>query len=84
MGTSGPLDREDAPGDTPRDALERALGAPPPPGLDVLDDGDRERLADLIETARRAQRQALVDAIDDGLRKLPRVVRGPVSKLIRG
>jgi len=66
------------------EALTRELGAAPPPEVAALEAGDAQRLADAIAAARERQQQLLAQAADDGLRFVPRLLRGPVKKVLFG
>lgn len=66
------------------DALARELGAPPPDELTKLDAADVQRLTDAIAAAHTRQQELLAKAADDGLRFIPRLVRGPVKKVLFG
>jgi hypothetical protein len=66
------------------EALTRALGAPPPEEIAALDAADLARLADALETARTRQVALAEKAAEDGLRFIPRLVRGPVKKVLFG
>lgn len=50
--------------------------------IDGLDEESAARLATLIAESRDRQSAALDQAIDDGLRNLPRLLRGPVKKVL--
>jgi hypothetical protein len=65
-----------------RRALEGQLGAGPPAGLSVLSDAALGDLADAIRAARRRQAQALDQAGDRAMRKIPRLLRGPIRKVV--
>lgn len=65
-------------------ALRAELGAAPPKGLDALSE---EQLADLtaaIHDARARDKAALARAMQDALGHIPRLLRGPVRKMIAG
>jgi hypothetical protein len=65
-----------------RRALEDQLGAPAPAGLKVLSDSELRHLADAIHAARRRQAQALDQAGERALGKIPRLLRGPIRKVV--
>lgn len=65
-----------------RAALERELRGAPPAGLERLSDGEREHLADLIAGARHRQAAELSAAADRALRFVPRLLRGPIRKVL--
>lgn len=62
--------------------LAGAVGATPPPEFDTLTDEDRSALATLVEKAARERSQLLDRAIEDSLRNLPGVLRGPVRRAL--
>lgn len=64
------------------DGLAEVLGAEPPAGLAVLDQTAIDDLAGLIGHARQEQEAALLKAVDDALRIVPRPLRGIVKKVI--
>jgi len=67
------------------DPLAIALGSVPPPELaEHLSAAEREALAAVITDARARQSNALQTALDGSLRHIPRLLRGPVMKLVRG
>jgi hypothetical protein len=67
-----------------RDRLERELGQPLPPGLAALPDAHHAQLAEAIDAARGRQREALAAATESGLAFIPRLLRGPVKKVLFG
>lgn len=68
--------------DDPRADLTRQLGADPPAAILAIDDEHVSRLADALRGARRRQAQELSSAGDAALGKVPRLLRGPVKKVI--
>ena len=62
--------------------LHDALGQPPPGSLATLDQVVVDDLADLVVGARKGQEAALLQAIDDALRLVPRPLRGVVKRVI--
>jgi hypothetical protein len=66
------------------DSLTRELGAPPPAALEVLDDAELADLADAIRAVRRAQARELAQAGERALSHIPRLMRGPVRKVVGG
>jgi hypothetical protein len=66
------------------DELARELGGAPPPELNALADEELGRLVELLRTARVQQSSALGEAIDDGLRFVPRLLRGTVKRALFG
>ena len=65
-------------------ALRDALKAEPPPECAALDDPQLADLAEAIESARGRQRAELHVAIDAAYGHLPRLLRGPVRKVLGG
>lgn len=65
-----------------RAALERELRGPPPPGVQRLSDPDHAHLAGLIAAARHRQAAELAAAGDRALRFVPRLLRGPIRKVL--
>lgn len=63
------------------DDLRDALGGIPVE-VDGLDDGDAGRLAGLVVDARRRQAAELRAAVEGGLGHIPRLLRGPIKKLL--
>jgi hypothetical protein len=62
--------------------LAAAVGVPPPEEFGALSAAHRDALADLVERAAR-DRSALLDrAIDDSLRHMPALLRGPVKRAL--
>lgn len=62
--------------------LAEVVRATPPEEFGVLSDGDSAGLAAAVERA-AAERTALIDrAIDDSLRHLPALLRGPVKRAL--
>jgi len=63
-------------------ALAAALGATPPPEFATLAAADADTLAETVQRA-VAERDASIDrAIDDSLRHLPALLRGPVKRAL--
>jgi hypothetical protein len=65
-------------------ALRAELGAAPPKALDALSDDEADDLAAALRDARTRQTAALKQAMRDALNHVPRLLRGPVSKLVAG
>jgi len=65
-------------------ALERELGAPPPDSFVALGPAELAALADALAAAREHQWAALEEASERGLRFVPRLLRGPVKKVLFG
>lgn len=72
----------DAPEEEAFDALGKQLGGQPPAGLRQLDSQQLKDLTESIHAARRRQAQALQDAGDRALRHVPRLLRGPVRRIV--
>lgn len=68
----------------PRDQLEREYGGPLPPGLAALAPEHQQALAEAIDAARTRQAHALAKATDHGLDFIPKLLRGPVKKVLFG
>jgi hypothetical protein len=71
-------------GGTGRDSgtLAAAIGGPPPEAFEALSGDDAVALAAIVERA-AADRDALIDrAIEDSLRHLPALLRGPVKRAL--
>jgi hypothetical protein len=64
--------------------LEDELGVRIPAGLDVLADDDLIALADLLRDAKGRQAQLLDEGVADSLNIVPRLMRGPVRKILFG
>jgi hypothetical protein len=65
------------------DDLTEALGAPPPPGLAAtLTDAEAARLARAVRAAKTKQARALDEATTAALDHVPRLLRGPIRKLV--
>lgn len=67
-----------------RTRLETEFGGALPPGLAALGEADATRLVEAIEAARTRQSAALGAATDSGLEFIPRLLRGPVKKVLFG
>jgi predicted DNA-binding transcriptional regulator YafY len=63
-------------------ALRAELGAAPPKGLDALTDDEIADLAVALHEARARDKAALAKAMHDALHHIPRLLRGPVRKMI--
>ncbi len=67
------------------DELTEALGGPPPPGLAArVSDADARELARAVDEARRRQTAALDEATTNAFEHIPRLLRGPIRKLVLG
>ena len=62
--------------------LAKALGGVSAEGLDGLSDAELATLAELVVSARRRQAAALQAAAEDAFNHIPRLLRGPVRKVI--
>lgn len=60
--------------------LRTATGATPPAEFDRLSPEHHADLAGLVASAARRRSQALGQAIDESLRHIPALLRGPVRK----
>jgi hypothetical protein len=67
-----------------RRTLERELDGRIPDGLSTLTDDELSHLADLLRDTKQRQSQALEAAIESALGIVPRLVRGPVRKVLFG
>ena len=67
-----------------RARLEQEYGGALPPGLAGLAEQDMATLADAIDAARTRQARALAKATDNGLDFIPKLLRGPVKKVLFG
>jgi hypothetical protein len=67
------------------DALRSELGAEPPPGVAaLLSEDESAQLAATIRAARARQRDALAAAADGAFNHIPRLLRGPIRKIVGG
>ena len=66
------------------DTLENELGAPLPEGLDVLSAKQLGTLADLLAAAKARQADELQEGVEESLNIVPRLMRGPVRKILFG
>jgi hypothetical protein len=62
--------------------LAGEYGAPLPPGLAGLSSEQATQLVEAIEAARRHQDEALRTATEAGLGFVPKVLRGPVKRVL--
>lgn len=62
-------------------ALTEQLGAAPPAGLRKLSEAELSDLTEAIRAARHRQAQALDQAADRALGRIPRLLRGPIRKI---
>jgi hypothetical protein len=65
-------------------ALETELGGAAPGGLHDLGEADLRAFVDLLRDAKRRQSGALEAAVEAALEIVPRMVRGPVRKILFG
>ena len=63
--------------------LREQLRAEPPEALRALPGEHLRHLADAISTARRRQAEALHQAGDQAFGYVPRLLRGPIRKILR-
>jgi hypothetical protein len=66
------------------DILEEELSARIPEGLQVLADDELLLLADLLHEAKARQAQELGEGVEGSLEIVPRLMRGPVRKMLFG
>jgi hypothetical protein len=62
--------------------LADAVGASPPPEFDTLSGDHRAALATLVERAVRERSDLLDRAIEDSLRNIPGLLRGPIRRAL--
>jgi hypothetical protein len=65
-------------------ALEAELGGAAPDSVSKLTDAQLSAFTDLLRTAKRRQSGALESAMQESLEIVPRMVRGPVRKILFG
>jgi hypothetical protein len=70
--------------DAARRALEAQLGTSIPKGVRALGEDELQDLADAVRAARRRQVEALAEAGERALNRIPRLLRGPVRKVAGG
>jgi hypothetical protein len=63
-------------------ALRRQLGTDAPDGLGRLSDEELRDLTTALRDARRRQARALAEAGDRALDHIPRLLRGPVRRIV--
>ncbi len=66
------------------DTLERELGGPVPEGVETLSAAELATLADLLASAKKRQARELTEGVEDSLNFVPRLMRGPVRKILFG
>ncbi len=64
------------------DEIAAAIGAAPPPEFAALTPEHRAALAAAVERAAQARSRLLDRGIEDSLRHLPGVLRGPVKRAL--
>lgn len=64
--------------------LQRALRADPPAGVAALPAEVQDRLADLVDEARRRQARLMTEAVETAIKGVPLPVRGVVKKALLG
>ena len=67
-----------------RQILEAELGGRLPAGLNALQDEELSDLANRLRETKQRQSQALEVGIDEALDIVPRLVRGPIRKILFG
>jgi len=65
-------------------ALETELGGRPPDGLEALSDAQLRAFTGRLHDAKAHQSEALEAAVEQALEIVPRMVRGPVRKILFG
>ena len=65
-------------------ALEDELGGLMPEGLRTLSDRELRSLATVLHDAKARQAQTLAIGVEDALKVVPRLMRGPVRKVLFG
>jgi hypothetical protein len=66
------------------DILEGELGGALPDGLNHLTDEQLLALADLLQDAKALGQEELQDGLEESLNIVPRLMRGPVRKILFG
>ncbi|MEA2156604.1 MAG: hypothetical protein QOE11_2744 [Solirubrobacteraceae bacterium] len=66
------------------DILEEELGARIPEGMGALSDDELQTLAGLLREAKASQAQELEEGVEGSLEIVPRLMRGPVRKMLFG
>ena len=66
------------------DILEGELGGPLPDGFENLSDEQLLALADLLQDARARGQEELREGVEESLSFVPRLMRGPVRKILFG
>jgi hypothetical protein len=65
-------------------ALETELGGRAPDRLKTLTDAELRSFTDLLRAAKGRQSEALESAVEQALEIVPRMLRGPVRKILFG
>lgn len=65
-------------------SLQDVLGAEPPPGVQALAPEVQERLAALVDDARRRQARLMASSVETAIKGVPLPVRGVVKKALLG
>lgn len=65
-------------------ALGAELGGRPPASLEAIADKDLRAFTVLLRDAKQRQSEALEAATEEALEIVPRIVRGPVRKILFG
>jgi len=68
----------------PLEQLTAALGAPPPPAFQTLDAAELGALTAALEAALGRQAAELEAATDRSVQHLPRLLRGPIRRVLFG
>ena len=63
--------------------LAKQLSAEPPAGLTALSAAELRHLADAIRAARHRQAHALEEAGEQAFHYVPRLLRGPIKRILR-
>jgi hypothetical protein len=63
--------------------LRQQLRGDVPPGLTALSESDLRDLADAIRDARHREGEALAASGERALHRVPRLLRGPIRKVVR-
>ena len=62
--------------------VKTALGGQPPESITELDDASVTKLAQLLKSSRERQQAQLAESLEKALGHLPRLLRGPVKKVL--
>lgn len=69
-------------GEVARRTLEERVAGPLPSGIAALPSAKKQLLADALGDARRSQGQELAEAANAALQYVPKLLRGPVRKVV--